>query len=198
MKNKKIIIVIVCLLVVLVIGSGYYFLRGEKGINLEKLKQQNPDLATWVDDVAKWDKQLKDDESRIESYNTLGMTWKQLADQACFKQVENCKQYYGEALKVYQKGIDVSKRTNTLLMTNAGNMAKNMDDYVLAEDYYKEAISVSPGDSSYYILLAELYEYRMNKTKEEVVAVYDQGIARVITPGFLTKRKADYLSRVEQ
>ena len=36
----------------------------------------------------------------------------------------------------------------------------------------------------------------MNKTKDEIIAVYDQGIKRVMNPSFLEKRKEGYLKRV--
>ncbi len=128
-------------------------------------------------------------------YNTLGLAWKSLAEWSRSAGVENYKGYYKKALEVYEAGVEKTRRRNTLLMTNAGNMAKYIEDYELAENYYKEAISVSPGDETYYVLLAELYEYEMGKTKEEVVAAYDQGIGKAINSGFIIKRKEAYLER---
>ncbi len=197
--NKKIIIFAVIALLFIV---GFYLLTSKEQqtsiSDLEIIKQNNPELSKYIDDVIKWQEKLKEDESNIEMYNTLGLAWKSLAEWGRNSKLENYQNYYGEALKVYEAGIEKTLRKNTLLMTNAGNMAKYLEDYELAEDYYKEAITVSPGDVTYYVLLAELYEYNMNKTKEEVVAVYDEGIKRVLDVGFLEKRKEVYLKRANE
>lgn len=148
--------------------------------------------------MIKWEKELKKDESRVEIYTTLGLAWKSLADWSQNAGVDNYKDYYQKALGVYEKGIEITRRRNTLLITNAANMAKYLEDYELAEDYYKEAISVSPGDVTYYVSLAELYEYNMGKSKDEIIAVYDEGIKVVIDFGFLQKRKESYLKRANE
>ena len=196
--NKKIIIFAVTALLFI---AGFYLLTSKEQqtsiSDLEIIKQNNPELSKYVDDVIKWQEKLKEDESNIEMYNTLGLAWKSLAEWGRNSKLENYQNYYGEALKVYEAGIEKTLRKNTLLMTNAGNMAKYLEDYELAEDYYKEAITGSPGDVTYYVLLAELYEYNMNKTKEEIVAVYDEGMKRVLDVGFLEKRKESYLNRIK-
>ena len=192
--NKKIIFIILTLLIIAGLGWYFYIARDDQA-HLEQVKQNHPELSKYVDNVIKWENKLKEDEEKIEMYNTLGLAWKSLAEWGRNSKLENYKDYYAEALKVYEAGIEKTLRRNTLLMTNAGNMAKYIEDYELAEDYYKEAISVSPGDVTYYVLLAELYEYNMNKAKEEVIAVYDEGMKVVINPDFLQKRKEVYLNR---
>ena len=138
---------------------------------------------------------LEKDKDDIVAYNSLGLAWKSLADWSQKEGVENYKDYYKEALEIYEAGIDKTFRKNTLFMTNAGNMAKYLEDYKLAESYYEEAISVSPGDESYYVLLAELYEYNMNKSEEEIIAVYEAGKKRVLNPLFLEQRKRSFINR---
>ncbi|MBA3047313.1 hypothetical protein KKC83_01510 [Patescibacteria group bacterium] len=195
---KKIIVFVVIAL--LFIAGFYLFLNKEQQTSisdLEIIKQNHPELSKYIDDAVKWREKLKEDENNIEMYNTLGLAWKSLADWGRNSKLENYQDYYAEALKVYEAGIEKTLRKNTLLMTNAGNMAKYLEDYELAEDYYKEAITVSPGEVTYYALLAELYEYEMKKTKEEVAAVYDEGMKRVLDVGFLEKRKDAYLNRTK-
>lgn len=187
------------ILAILIIAAGgwYFYTRNNEQSNLEKLKQQYPELVVYVDEVTKAQESLNQNKEEIENYTTLGLDWKTLADWSMKAGAENYKDYYREALKTYQAGIEKSLRRNTLLMANAASMAKYLEDYKLAEDYYKEAISVSPGDESYYIYLAELYEYQMAKPKEEILAIYDEGLKRVLNTGWLTKRKEAYLQRVK-
>jgi len=127
----------------------------------------------------------------------VNSAWKSLADKAYDLKLDNYKDYYRKALEVYERGIEITNRRNTLFMINAANMAKYLEDYELAEDYYKEAITVAPGDVRYYVLLAELYEYKMHKSKDEIIAVYDQGMEKVINPQVLQKYKDNYLKRVD-
>ena len=197
--NKKFLLIIIIIIVLIIAGLGWY-LYGAKDeqSQLLALKQDYPQLVDYIDNTIKYENKLKEDETNIESYVNLGFAWKSLADWAQSAKVPNYKDYYKKALDVYAKGIEVSQRRNTLLMANAGNMAKYLEDYKLAEDYYKEAISVSPGDATYYVSLAELYEYEMKKTKEEVIAIYDEGLKRTLDVGFLQKRKESYLKRVEE
>jgi len=196
--SKKIIILIILTLLIIISLGWHFYAKQNIVSDLEKVKQEHPELAGYVDDVIKYENKLKEDETIIETYTSLGLAWKSLADWAKNSGTEDYKDYYRKALEVYEKGIEITNRRNTLLMTNAGNMAKYLKNYELAENYYKEAISVSPGDVTYYVLLAELYEYQMNKAKEEVVAVYDEGMKVVIDPSFLQKRKEVYLNRVNE
>ncbi|MBI4812713.1 hypothetical protein HY798_04770 [Candidatus Falkowbacteria bacterium] len=197
MSNKKITISIIIAAVLLIIGViGWYFYAKQNTQNqLEKLKVNYPELTAQIDDVIKWEEKLKEDETRVESYTTLGLVWKSLADKACDLKIENCLDYYGEALKVYEKGVEATMRKNTLFLTNAGNMVRYLKNYAKTEDYYREAISVAPGDASLYLSLVELYEYDMKKSKEEITAVFDEGIKRLVNPAILEKNKESYLER---
>jgi len=56
---------------------------------------------------------------------------------------------------------------------------------------------VAPAETTYYFALTDLYEYQLNKSKEDIVAVYDQGISQSLFPEALEKRKEQYLKRVE-
>jgi tetratricopeptide (TPR) repeat protein len=184
------------ILAILIILGGWYFFSGKnKNIDLEKIKFAYPNLAVYVDGVMKAQDSLNQNKDEIDNYTALGLAWKSLADWSQKEGVENYKDYYREALKVYQTGIERTQRKNTLLMTNAANMERYLGEYKLAEEYYKEAISVSQGDESYYVYLAELYEYQMGKSKEEILAVYDEGLKWVINKNWLESEKESYLER---
>lgn len=194
-KRKIIILLSVAVIIIAAIAGLFYFRRSDQVNSLEKTKQDYPALASYIDDVIKWEDKLKENETRVESYATLGLIWKGLADQACNLKAPNCEKYYGDALKVYEKAVEITKRRNTLFLINAGNMARYLKDYAKTEDYYREAISVAPGDASLYLTLGELYEYDLKKTKEEIVALYEEGIKRMLDPRILEKAKEEYLER---
>ncbi|MFA4833837.1 MAG: hypothetical protein WC619_03245 [Patescibacteria group bacterium] len=191
---KKIIFSVLALIIIA--GAGWYFFAGDnEQFDLKKLKQQYPNLTAYADGVIKAQENLNQSKEEIENYTTLGLAWKSLAERARQAGIADYAGYYKKALDVYEQGIEKTSRRNTLLMTNAGNMAKYLGDYKLTESYYKEAISVSPGDETYYALLAELYEYEMGKTKEEILAVYDEGMEQALNASWLTARKESYLER---
>ena len=199
--NKKIIITILALLLIIFLGWYflYYYNSKDNTVNLEKLKQEQPQLTIYINDVIEAAKQLNENDAVVSNYLVLGLAWKSLADRVKDLKIENYKMYYKNALAVYEKGIEATNRSNTVFIVNAGNMAKYLEDYELTENYYKEAITVAPGDAVYYVLLAELYEYKMNKSKEDIVAVYDEGIKRVIiNVGFLQTRKEQYLEKAKK
>ena len=193
-KKKKFILFLTAAIIAAVAGL-FYFRQSNQVNNLEKLKSDYPALASYVDSVIKWENKLKEDEARVESYATLGLAWKSLADQVCNLKISDCEKYYADALKIYEKAVEVTKRRNTLFLMNAGNMARYLKDYAKTEDYYREAISVAPGDTTLYLTLGELYEYDMKKTKEEIIALYDEGAKRVMNPAPLESAKKGYLER---
>ena len=200
MKKKNLIIISI-IIIILVFGGLWYFFGLENNDNnpadnLNQLAVDYPGLSAEIADVEKWQEELKNDPERVETYTTLGIVLKTLADKACDLEVPDCKDFYQAALDNYEDAIALTNRSNTLFMVNAASMAKYLGRYEVAEEYYKEAISVSPGDYSYYVSLAELYEYRMNKSQEDILAVYDEGITRVINPDILEDYKNDYLERV--
>ena len=190
MSKKKTIIILVILII---INGGWYFYTSWNSVSipeLDNLKKEQPELAVYIDDILVWEKNLKEDENNLVVYSSLGFAWKSLADRTLEPK------HYQRALEVYQQGIEKSQRKNSTLIMNAGNMAKYLEDYELAADYYQEAISLAPGESSYYISLAELYEFQLKKPKEEVLAVYDEALKRVMNPDFIERRKQSFLERI--
>ena len=190
---KKIFFLILAILII--VSGWYFFSMKNKQTELEKVKLDHPNLESYVDGVTKAQTDFDQNKDEINNYVMLGLAWKSLADWSQKEGVENYKDYYREALKVYEMGIEKTKRKNTLLMTNAANMEKYLGEYKLAEEYYKEAISVSQGDESYYVYLAELYEYQLGKSKEEILAIYDEGLKWVINKNWLESEKESYLER---
>lgn len=200
LTKKSLIILGVIIVLAGVAGSFLYFKNVGNGVTggreLARIKKDYPGLSANVDKVAEWQAKLDKDKADILNYNGLGFAWKDMAEKALAQKLDNYKDYYAEALNVYQAGIEASQRKNTLLMMNAANMARNLGNYSLAEDYMREAITVSPGDESYYVSLIELYEFDLKKGKDEVLKVYDEGLKRVLNRTLLQKRKESYLEKI--
>ncbi|MDD4333504.1 MAG: hypothetical protein PHT51_05350 [Patescibacteria group bacterium] len=199
MTKKKITFSIIAAIAILAIGgSAWYFLSSAQNENnkLNQIKKDYPELAEFTDDIIKENNKLKEDETKIENYFSLGLAWKSLADRANDRKLNDTDYFYKKALDTYETGLNITRRKNTILMMNAADMAINLKNYTLAEEYYKEAISLTPGNASYYVALANLYENYMNKTKEEIIALYDDGLARVIDTNFLQTYKERYLKRI--
>ncbi|MFA6393451.1 MAG: hypothetical protein WCW25_01055 [Patescibacteria group bacterium] len=194
-KKNLIFFSIVIVLTVSVGAILYFYKGGGSDTGLNQLKNNYPGLSASVDEIIKEQKNLKADKNNIKAYISLGMAWKTLAEDVQAQKIGDGKEYYREALKIYQEGIEAGQRKNTVLMVNAGSMAKYLGDYRLSEEYFKEAIAISPGETAYYLMLAELYEYSMKRSKEDIIAVYEQGIKRVLDPRILRGRIDDYLLR---
>jgi tetratricopeptide (TPR) repeat protein len=126
------------------------------------------------------------------------LSWKTLAEQIKNTGDEAYKEFYQKSLDVYEEAIEATNRQNALFTANAATIAKLLGEYGQAEEYYKETIFLSPGNWIHYVNLAELYEYQMGKTKEEIISVYDEGINRVINPAPLQIRKDQFLQRWEE
>jgi tetratricopeptide (TPR) repeat protein len=195
MKKNLIIIGLIALVIVLIIGIGAYFLSSrntnQENTDLEKLRVEKPELSSLIDEVEKWSKALIQDSENFEYYVSLGLAWKALGD------ATKEPKYYEEALDVYNEIVEKSDRTNSLYLHNAGMILKKMNRFDDAEKYFQEALEINPGDAMLYIALVELYEYNMKKPKEDIIAVYDQGIENIIFPEILEQRKSQYLKRVK-
>jgi tetratricopeptide (TPR) repeat protein len=198
----KLKLIIICALAVLVIAGGWYYFTPRENktvnnqgnqsgkVNLDEVRSEFPELSPYIDDIIKCDNILKEEKDKLENYAALGLAWKSLADRT------KNPEHYQRALGVYEEAIEKTGGQNGLYWLNAGNMENRLKNYQKAEEYYLKAIGVAPAETTYYFALADLYEYQLNKSKEAIVAVYDQGISQSLFPEALEKRKEQYLKRV--
>ncbi len=191
--NKKTLISLILVIILIIFGIYYYnnsSPEDNKALsNLDKLSIENPKLSSYVDEVNKSLGNLKKED--VKTYMTLGLAWKSLADQT------RDKEYYAKAYKVYEEGVNLTQRKNTVFILNAGNMAVYLGDYGLAKQYYEEAISVAPGDLDGYLKLIDLHKYKLKSGKDEIVAIFDKGIKRMLNPAYLKQLKESYLKSLE-
>lgn len=190
-KNKIVILVLVILLFVLAfLGWRYFFTNSKQAkqgqttdlhsleistASLEQLKKDYPQLVSFVDDIKAEAEKVQVAPNEIVNYFDLGLAWKSLADRT------KNKEHYRSALLVYEAGIKKTAGKNTIFFNNAGHMAEYLEDYNLAEQYYRQAINVDSGDFNNYVNLIELYQYKLKKSKPEIMAVFDEALAKVIT-----------------
>ena len=136
------------------------------------------------------EKELAQNSEKAELYFSVGLDWKSIAE------LGGGRPFFERSLKVYEAGIEKFGQKNILFYLNAGKLAEHVDDLGKAEIYYKKAIAISPGDESGYIDLAEMFEYRLKKSKDEVVAVFHEGEKKMVNPTPLLVAEASYLRRV--
>lgn len=196
--------IIIAFLVLIFVAVGLYLFLSSKSENfsknniLQELENNHPELSEYIKEVEEAQKEFEMNPDDIAQYNHLGLAWKGLADRVNDLKLSNRDYFYEQALDVYLAGVEASDRKNTLLIVNAGNMAQYLEKYEQAEDLYKEAIFVSPGDWTYYVRLADLYEYKMKKSSDEILAVYESGEEKVMNPESLITIKEQYLNRISE
>ncbi|HAT03340.1 MAG TPA: hypothetical protein DCS29_00995 [Candidatus Magasanikbacteria bacterium] len=157
----------------------------------DNLSQQNPDLQEFINDIETWENKYTEDPTRIETLSTLGIAWKSLADRT------KDDRHYERALEVYKEGIEKTEHKNTLFMRNAAIMCVYLKRYDAAADFYLEAIEVTPGDQELYVGLAELYEYHLGKSSDEITSLLDKGIERSPFSSQIQSHKERYLNRLQ-
>ncbi|MEK7452820.1 MAG: tetratricopeptide repeat protein [Patescibacteria group bacterium] len=193
MKLEKKYLIVIGLVVIFLAVSLFYYFWGNglapDSKKLEMLRGENPNLSSYVDGLKKASENFKED--NVQSYATLGLAWKSLADQT------RSEDHYEEALTVYEKAVELTERKNTMFILNAGNMASYIKDYELARNYYEEAISAAPGDIDGYQKLIELNIYQLKSDKDLIVDIFDRGIKRMLNPASLVQWKESYLKSLE-
>lgn len=190
--KKKYFFVGGVLLVLLLLGGGIFFSYKssfeEKKI-LSEL-QGKPELLKTYDRVKELEKKNKENNSSdIAGLINLGFEWKSLGDAT-----EN-PFYYKKALEVYKIGIKNFGDKNVPFYWNAGKVAQTLQDYSLAEFYFREAIRIAPSYNESYLYLAELYEYKMKKPDTEVLKVLGEGLTITRGDASLYLEQCSFLRR---
>lgn len=193
-RKKNVSILIITILAIFGI-LGIYFYQSKTASppvldELTDLKNKQPELEKFIDKIKEAQDKVEKEPENVKNFFMLGLCWKGLADKTLDKK------FYMEALNIYEKAIDLTNRKNTVALANAGNMNCYLDNYDKAEKYYQEAIDVSPGDMDLYLKLVELYRYKLKKGENEIVEIFDKGIARMIDPKPLIIRKTLYLQEI--
>lgn len=193
-KTNKIILIVVLVLAVLLIGAGIYwkkdisFLMEQK--NLQALIKNKPELNDRLAVALQNEKIILSGKQESAKYVELGLQWKALGE------LSGANVFFEKSLAVYENGIKKFGRENILFYLNGGKLLEKLGNYTKAETYYKNAIEIGINYTDGYLALAELYELKMDKSAEEVIAVYDLGLKQIGQDGQLILEKASYLRKV--
>lgn len=186
MKKNIIIIVIILIIIAVVVGVSYNRSTDEYKIK-QKLGDNQELLAKYEKIKSLEEKSKKDEEVDVGRLFVIGMEWKGLGD------LTKDKFFYQKSLEVYQAGIEAFGDKNVLVYWNAGKSAEYLEDYELAESYYRKSIEITPSYDDPYKNLADLYKYFMKKSSGEIIALYDQGIEATMGSANLFLEKCSYL-----
>ncbi|PIR92479.1 hypothetical protein COU01_01335 [Candidatus Falkowbacteria bacterium CG10_big_fil_rev_8_21_14_0_10_44_15] len=187
-SKAKIIILtaLICLLVALGGGAIYYY--SSEGYQVKKRLAGDEQLLAVYDRIKGQEKKNKQEgKITLERVIIIGNSWKGLGDQT------QDKFFYQKSLAVYQEGIKLFGEKNVLVYWNAGKVAEYLEDYNLAESYYRQSIAISPSYEDPYRNLADLYRFKMNKDPKDIIAVYDEGMEATAGNASLFLDKCSYL-----
>lgn len=121
---------------------------------------------------------------------SLGFAWKGLGD------ATKDDYFLKRALKIYQQGINQFGSQNVIFYWSAGSVANIMGEFEMAEKYYKNAIAVAPTYGESYTYMAELYRFKMKKSPDEIIKVYDDGLKATSGNMQLLLEKSSYLRAI--
>lgn len=99
-------------------------------------------------------------------YLDAGLEWKGLGDML------QDKRFLVKSLAIYEDGAERFGESNILFYLNAGKVAESMGEFEKAEKYYRRASAISPLDETPYMYLADLFVYKLKKSKNEILAVF--------------------------
>ncbi|MBU4421846.1 hypothetical protein L6259_04175 [Candidatus Parcubacteria bacterium] len=188
---KKILTLLIPIIVVaLLAGGGYYGYSYFEKQKEAKFLSENPQTKDAYALIVQREKEVKKDPDFYDGWMSLAFNWKGIGE------VLKEDKYLWRSAKLYD---EVMKRWGTkayLPFLNQANVYIELGEYEKAENDLKIAIERDLGEQNLYIALADLYHLYMNKSKEEVVAVYEQGLKTVVSGGNLVNSYASYLNSV--
>lgn len=195
-KNKTIFGIAVGVFILLVaaglapfLWGGGLFGYGERGL-FEKIKDK-PELVAIYNKAKEREAQIRKESDKASLYLALALDYKSIGE------LSGIAVFFEKSLKVYEEGIEKFGSKNILFYLNGGNLAERLGDYDKAERYFKKAIEISSADESGYMELAELYEYKMKKSKEEILNIFNGAIGKMVYTNAIIQARASYLRRVE-
>lgn len=192
-RKKKIILISIVAVIFL---AAVFFIIWQKGFwgnsdgRLFKLIQDKPDLVGIFNKVQEAKAAIAKDPENAGFYFNLGLGWKSIGE------LGGGTPFFQKALEVYEAGIEKFGQKNILFYLNGGKLAERLEDYEKAEKYYKKAIEISSADENGYLYLVDLYSYKMNKSKEDVLKVFEEGQKKMMNSVLLIAGRASYLRRI--
>lgn len=194
MKNKyltKLNLIIAGIILVLAGGFIMYQLINSSWRMDQQILKRLGNNKEWLVQYDELRKKIKNNKEKggkdPATLISLGFAWKGLGD------ATKDDYFLKQALKIYQQGIDRFGSQNVIFYWSAGSVANSMEEFEMAEKYYKSAIVVAPAYMEGYTYLADLYKFKMKKNPDEIIKVYNNGIKATDGSLQLILDKSSYL-----
>lgn len=197
-KKLTILIAVLSVFIFILVAISFLWYTGNLGNEdrkyFLKIKKEDQSLVQIFNDTKNKEKELSLDPENQTFYLQIGLGWKSIAERSVNPDVK--KYFFSKSLGVYRVGVDMFENKNILFYLNAGNVAKVLNTYPVAEDYYKQAVSNFPGEAEAYLKLADLYIYSMHMPTDKVLEVYDAGLKRVFNAQSILQARAEYYKKI--
>ncbi len=135
--------------------------------------KNKPEVKKMYEAAQAAEHKIKTEPDQPARYLQAAIAWKGIGD------LLQDQRFLAKSLLVFQDGIERFGQNNILFYLNAGKVAESMNDFEKAEKYYRAASTISPLDESPYLYLADLYIYKVKKSKADILAVYAEAEAKV-------------------
>lgn len=190
MTNKtKIVILFLLAITLITAGVGVYFVYFNKP-SWDEAKAQSfltdNQLQDDYNNAIAAEERIKQNPNAVYNYVQASFYWKTIAD------ATREKMFYQRALDICLSAIKNANKSSVVYI-NAGNIYRVFEKFDKAEEMYRKALEMTPGETEIYIRLAELYRYDMKKSAEDILKIYDDGMERIVTPAEILTSKASYL-----
>jgi len=134
---------------------------------------------------------FKVEEKDYQTYLEEGLHWKSLGDQT------GNSEYYLKAEKIYRKMTEKFP-DYWVPWWNLANLQRQLKEFEEAEKSFKKAIEIAPGEGNLYLGLIELYQYDLKKSEEEILAIYQEALKRVVENIDVIINYASYLYQIDK
>lgn len=160
-------VAIAALLVVIGIGSffGFQYMQDQKELRyFEELAAKRSDGAAYVEQLLKARQDLKDSnkDNDFAAYANIGVNLNIFGEKA-------------EALKWYEKALFIDPE-NLLVLNNMADIYSDLALYEKAEAKWLELTELYPNKTMFYRSLGYLYWYRMQKSPQDIEALFKRGL----------------------
>lgn len=160
-------IAVAVVLLIAGVGSflGFQYLQDQKELQyLEGLAAKRQDGATYVEQLLKTRQELQDKnkDNDFTAQVSMGVNLNILGEKE-------------EALKWYEKALLVDPES-LLVLNNMADIYSDLGQYDKAEQNWLKLIGLYPDKTMFYRSLGYLYWYRMQKSPQDIEALFKRGL----------------------
>lgn len=158
---------------------------------LESRVSSNPEWQKMYDYAKEGQKNLVTGKSDEELYMAAAFRWKSLGD------ATGEREFYLRSLEIYNEAIQRTDFGRYILTLNAGNVARLLGDFELADKYYLSAMQLNPGEAGTYLTRAEMLKNNLKADREDIKNFYKQSLEVLIGREYL-RLASDYAGYLKE